>query len=80
MSPELVIYFCFLDFCGELFTICLLQCGFSTTKALLYFLLVGKISALLAFSFCDVTAGGDSDEVDRKLLIFAADTVLRRTR
>lgn len=29
-------------------------------------LLVGKISALLAFSFCDVTAGGDSDEADRQ--------------
>lgn len=39
----------------------------------MYFPLVGKISVLLAFSFCDETAGGDSDEVDRKL-IFAADT------
>lgn len=55
----------------------LLKCLLSTHKGFfLYFLLVGKVSALFAFSFWDETAGGDGDEwVNRKLLRFAADTI-----
>lgn len=50
--------------------------AFYPQRFFLYFLLVGKVSALFAFSFWDETAGGDGDEwVNRKLLRFAADTI-----
>lgn len=80
-SPVLFSYFYIRDFCGKIFTLCLLKGGFSTHKGSFVLPASWKdFNCLCSRSMMKLLAVMVMRLVGGNLLAFAADTVLRRTR